>query len=245
MPGRKPPLSVLITAEHASNAIPSRWKGLFERDPGILETHRAWDPGSLLLARALAEALGAKRMVGRWSRLLVDLNRSEHHPRRFSEFSKALTAAEREELTRAIWRPHWAAYEDFVRSTPGRVIHLACHSFTPELDGRVRTTDIGLLHDPSRPDEDAFCKRLQSGLRQHLPTLAIHRNRPYRGTSDGLGAWHRRVFEGSKLITLEIELNQRFAEGAEAVRVRDAIVGAAANSLRSFESSNAVGAVTP
>lgn len=245
MSGRGPPVSVLITAEHASNAIPSRWAGLFERDPGALKTHRAWDPGSVLLARALAEALGATLMVGRWSRLLVDLNRSEHHPRRFSEFTKGLSDAEREELTRAIWRPHWKAYADFVRGAPGRVVHLACHSFTPVLEGRARTTDIGVLHDPSRPDEDAFCKQLQKAVRRQAQDLAVHRNRPYKGTSDGIGAWHRRVFDDSKLITLEIELNQRFAEGAEAVRVRDAIVRAAVGSLQSFESSNAVGALTP
>jgi predicted N-formylglutamate amidohydrolase len=231
MPGREPPLSVLITAEHASNAVPSRWAELFDGSRDVLTTHRAWDPGSLPLARALAEALGAKLMTGRWTRLLVDLNRSEHHPKRFSAFSRTLTAAEREELTRAVWRPHWQAYAEFVRNAPGRVIHLACHSFTPVLDGKVRSTDIGLLHDPSRPDEDTFCRALQKALRARDPDRAVQRNRPYRGTSDGLGAWHRRMFDDSKLITLEIELNQRFAEGREAVAVRMAIVTAAVEAI--------------
>lgn len=224
MPGRESPVSFLITAEHATNAIPSRWVGLFGDDPGVLETHRAWDPGSVKLARALAGRLDAPLMAGRWSRLLVDLNRSENHPRRFSEFSKGLSDAERGELVRAIWQPHWNDYAAFVEETPGRVIHLACHSFTPVLDGRTRSTDIGLLHDPSRPDEDAFCKRLQKAIKAALPELAVHRNRPYKGTSDGLGSWHRRHFDDSKLITLEIELNQRFASGPDAVRVREAVV---------------------
>lgn len=231
MPGEESPVSVLITAEHGSNAIPSRWTGLFERNPVVLGTHRAWDAGSLPLARALAGALDAKLMAGRWSRLLIDLNRSEHHPRRFSEFTKSLSRAERDELSEAIWRPHWKAYEEFVRDAPGRVVHLACHSFTPNLDGKVRTTDIGLLHDPSRPDEDAFCKRFQRAIRSRAPGLAVHRNRPYRGTSDGLGAWHRQRFDDSKLITLEIELNQRFASGPDAVQVRQVLVEALRRSL--------------
>lgn len=232
MPGREPPVSILITAEHASNAIPSRWQRLFEADPDILDTHRAWDPGSLPLARALAQALGAPLMRGRCSRLLVDLNRSEHHPRRFSPFSKTLSDAERDELTESIWRPHWRDYAELVENAPGRVLHLACHSFTPELDGKRRPTDIGLLHDPRRPDEDAFCKRLQKFIQRGLPTLAVHRNRPYKGTSDGLGAWHRGRFDDSKLITMEVELNQRFAEGAEAVRVREAVVAAVVAAAR-------------
>ena len=99
------------------------------------------------------------------------------------------------------------------------------------LDGKTRTTDIGLLHDPSRPDEDAVCKRLQKAIQRNLPALAVHRNRPYRGTSDGLGAWHRKRYDDTKLITMEIELNQRFASGPEAVRVRDAIVAAAREAL--------------
>lgn len=235
MPGREPPLSILITAEHASNAVPARWIHLFEEVPGVLETHRAWDPGSLQLARALAQALDAQLLRGRWSRLLVDLNRSEQHRRRFSEFSTALTQEERRELTESIWRPHWTAYADFVCASPGRVVHLACHSFTPVLDGKVRTTDIGLLHDPSRPDEDAFCKQFQKAIQARMPELAVHRNRPYRGTSDGLGAWHRGVFDDRKLITLEIELNQRFAAGPDAVRLREALVRASElTACRSF-----------
>lgn len=226
MPGRKPPVSLLITAEHASSAIPSRWAALCEADRGVLDTHRGWDRGSLSLARALAGRLSAPLMKGQWSRLLVDLNRSHDHPRRFSEFSKRLDAAERAELTEAIWRPHWAAYADFVRYATGRVVHLACHSFTPILDGKQRSTDIGLLHDPSRHVEDAFCRRLQEAIRAELPELAVHRNRPYKGTSDGLGSWHRKRFDDDRLTTLEIELNQRFASGPDAVRVREAVVRA-------------------
>jgi predicted N-formylglutamate amidohydrolase len=235
MPGHESPVSLLITAEHASSAIPSRWTGLFEEDPGVLDTHRAWDPGSLELARALAGSLGAPLMKGRWSRLLIDLNRSENHPRRFSAFSKGLSDAEREELVRAIWQPHWTAYAEFIERAPGRVIPLACHSFTPVLEGKTRTTDIGLLHAPSRPAEDAFCKRLQKAIKAELPDLAVHRNRPYKGTSDGLGAWHRTRFDDSKLITLEIELNQRFASGPKAVRVRSGVTHAVVETIAGLE----------
>lgn len=234
MPGPESAVSILITAEHASYAIPARWKDRFKASPDLLSSHRGWDRGSLPMARALSQAMNAELIPGRWSRLLVDLNRSEKHPRRFSEFSQALSIRERDTLTKTVWRPHWQTYADFVHRAPHRVVHLACHSFTPELDGQVRSTDIGLLHDPGRPDEDAFCKLLQSEIRARAPELAVHRNRPYRGTSDGIGSWHRRHFGDDRLITLEIELNQRFAAGPRAASIREMITEAVRAALTAF-----------
>ncbi|MEE4331044.1 MAG: N-formylglutamate amidohydrolase [Wenzhouxiangella sp.] len=231
MPGPEPAVSLLITAEHARHAIPARWTQRFSAPPDVLRSHRGWDPGSLPLARALSRALKAELMTGRWSRLLVDLNRSEHHPRRFSEFARELSGHERDELTDTVWRPHWRTYAEFIQRAPGRVVHLACHSFTPELDGKIRPTDIGLLHDPARRAEDAFCRRLQSAIRARASGLDVHRNRPYRGTSDGIGSWHRKCFGEDKLISLEIELNQRFAAGPGAFRIREMMVQAVRESL--------------
>ena len=45
-----------------------------------------------------------------------------------------------------------------------RVIHVSAHSFTPGLDGKVRTADVGLLYDPARPGEVRLCAR--SGRRR-------------------------------------------------------------------------------
>ena len=197
----------MITSEHGSNSVPARWQALFAGQEHVLDTHLAWDPGSGALAGKLAQRLGAPLLTGQVTRLLVDLNRSASHPRRLSVFSKSLSAAEQEFLIQEFWQPHWDAYAKTVKGLPGQVVHIACHSFTPILDGKVRTTDIGLLYDPSREQEKAWCLRLQSGLRQHLPELKIHMNQPYRGVSNGLGQQHRRLFDDEKLITFELEVN--------------------------------------
>ncbi|MDT8439359.1 MAG: N-formylglutamate amidohydrolase [Wenzhouxiangellaceae bacterium] len=204
-----PAISWLVTAEHASNAVPERWRSLFVHDPGLLHSHRAWDPGSAELARALAVSLDAPLLEGRITRLLVDLNRSANHPRRFSELSKALPAADRDRLVGDYWQPHWDRYRRHLEQLPGRIVHVACHSFTPVLDGRVRSTDIGLLYDPSRPIEAAFCRALGARLCATFPELRIHMNSPYRGISNGMGQQHRRLFPDRRLITFEIEINQR------------------------------------
>lgn len=53
---------------------------------------------------------------------------------------------------------------------------------------------MGLLHDPARPAEAAFCRRGQAEPRYRRPVLRVRRNRPYRGAADGFTAGLRRRF---------------------------------------------------
>jgi predicted N-formylglutamate amidohydrolase len=214
MPGRESPVSVLITAEHASAAVPERWQDLFAGRETILRTHRAWDPGTCELARALASQLDAPLLEGRVTRLLIDLNRSATHPRVFSEFSRSLPEAQRRELMAEFWRPHWQVYAEMVASLPGRVLHVACHSFTPVLDGVERSAEIGLLYDPTRSPERDWCQTLRSAINRELPALRVRMNYPYRGTSNGLGQQHRRRFDEDKLVTMELEVNSALVDQA-------------------------------
>jgi predicted N-formylglutamate amidohydrolase len=208
MPGSQPALPVLITCEHASRAIPARYARIFAGRESDLAGHRAWDPGTAELGRALARRLDAPLLAGRASRLLIDLNRSAGHPRRFSEVTRRLAAGERERIERDWWLPHWRAYREFLERAHGRVFHLACHSFTPVLEGRERPVDIGLLYDPSRGPEKRLCRRLAAEIAARLPRLRVRMNAPYRGTSNGLGQQHRRVFGPDRLVTVELEVNQ-------------------------------------
>ncbi|MDT8449921.1 MAG: N-formylglutamate amidohydrolase [Wenzhouxiangellaceae bacterium] len=231
MPDREPHVSCLITAEHAGNRVPGRWRTLFDGRRSLLDGHRGWDPGSGELARALAEALQAPLLEGRITRLLVDLNRSADHPRRFPEFTRALPAEDRAALVRDYWRPHWTRYRNYLDTLAGRIVHIACHSFTPVLDGKTRSTDIGLLYDPSRPIEAAFCRRLGGRLRTAFPDLIVHMNQPYRGVSNGLGQQHRRDYPDTRLITFELEINQRLLAAPGASGLAGAIAAAIAGAL--------------
>lgn len=232
MSGGKPPVSplraLLVTAEHASRRVPARWRSLFSGHRAILDSHRAWDPGSVALARDLAGALDAPLLAGRVSRLLVDLNRSASHPRRFSEFSRRLPAAERQHLVREYWAPHWQAFGEALNALPRPLVHIGCHSFTPELDGEVRDFEIGLLYDPSRPAERAFCDRLAGALAERAPHLKVRRNRPYRGVANGIGQQHRRGRPDAEFASVELEVNQRLVASPQWSRVRRALVAAVA-----------------
>lgn len=206
MPERKPPFSVLITAEHASRAVPAQYAGLFAGQESVLESHRAWDPGTAELAEELAVALNAPLLAGEVTRLLVDLNRSSGHPRHFSEFARKLSLEQRQQLAVRYWQRHWDDYRRHIEQAES-LVHLACHSFTPELDGQRRNAEIGLLYDPARKRERHFAEVLERSIKELAPALRVRMNYPYRGTANGMGQQHRRWFGEDRLVTLELEVN--------------------------------------
>ena len=86
---------LVLSCEHASNKVPARYAGMFEGEPTLLSSHRAFDIGAAELARRWSKITEAPLVQGRMSRLLVDLNRSRCHPALFSEFTRTLPRLER------------------------------------------------------------------------------------------------------------------------------------------------------
>ena len=76
-----PVFPLVITCEHGGNRIPVPYRDLFRGQQRQLASHRGYDPGALVMGRALAAAFAAPLVVSTVSRLLVDLNRSVGHPR--------------------------------------------------------------------------------------------------------------------------------------------------------------------
>lgn len=203
--------ALVLSCEHASHALPAALRPRFDGAGAVLTSHRAWDSGALDLARDLSRATGAPLFAGRWNRLVVDLNRSEDHPRVFSEFIRDLDHAAREGLLARVHRPHRARVAGAVAAgiaRRDRAVHLGCHSFTPVLDGRRRDMDIGLLHDPRRAFERRLSEQIRARLAARAPELRVAFNRPYRGTSDGLTTTLRRRFGARAYAGIELEVNQ-------------------------------------
>ena len=113
------------------------------------------------------------------------------------------------------------------------MIHVSTHSFTPELDGLVRTADVGLLYDPSRDAERDFSARWQDAIARRDPGLRVRRNYPYRGSADGLTTALRRRFPGDGYAGIELEINQRYPLADESGwrRLRRQIAAALAEAL--------------
>ncbi|HMO03629.1 MAG TPA: N-formylglutamate amidohydrolase [Kiritimatiellia bacterium] len=219
------PLQLVITCEHAGNRVPATYRALFSGAAQRLASHRGWDPGALPLARALARAFGVPCHAVPWTRLLVEANRSPHHPAFWSDLTRSLPAAERARIVSLYWKPHRLAVRASVARAlrAGRaVLHVSVHSFTPELDGAVRNADIGLLYDPRLAFEVRTVRAWQAALAAVDPGLRVRRNYPYRGVADGHTTVLRRVFpDGYAGIELEVNQGLLYAEPA---RVRRAVV---------------------
>lgn len=202
--------SIIISCEHASNAIPASFQELFKSHVHLLQSHRAYDIGALEVYEAFCSAIKPDYAIkGEYSRLLVELNRSLHHQHLFSSITKSLSKNEKEEILKTHYFPYRKDIEAQVASflnKSNRVVHLSIHSFTPELNGVKRNADLAFLYDPGSLDEKDFCLKWKSGLMKKIPEIRIRMNYPYRGTMDGLTTHLRRVFPKNYL-GIELEIN--------------------------------------
>src|SRR5262249_52034065 len=159
--------------------IPKGYAAHFAGAEEVLASHRGWDPGALELAKRIAKATGAPLRISETSRLVVELNRSLGHPRFFSEFTRDLPAAERKLLIDTHWRKYREGVEhkiELLMLAADNVRHLSVHSFTPVLDGEVRNCDVGLLYDPKRKSEVAWCSAWLARLKAKRPDWVLRRN---------------------------------------------------------------------
>jgi predicted N-formylglutamate amidohydrolase len=157
----------LILCEHASHRIPHRYGdlGLAEADR---QSHAAWDPGALALAKALSDALESPLIASRISRLVYDCNRPPEAASAMPAKSELIEVPGNVDLTDA-------------RSAEGLPTALiTIHSFTPVYYGTPRAVEIGILHDSD--------SRLADAMLAQAPALSqrrVERNEPY-GPADGV-----------------------------------------------------------
>ena len=216
-------MKCILSCEHASNEVPSRYAHIFEGENGILATHRAYDSGAEKLARQLGQSCGAEVYCGAISRLLIDLNRSPSNRKSlFSPYSRKLLRQDRELLLQHYYIPHRKKVENVVRQAVdlgSSVLHISVHSFVSVRNGRVRQADIGLLYDPARNNEKRLCAFLLSLFREKAASsLMVRRNYPYRGNTDGFNTFLRQRLPANLYTGVEIEMNQALPQTGEKYR---------------------------
>ena len=210
----------IVSCEHASAHVPRTYRRWLS---GKARDHTAYDLGALRYAKALARAFGAPLFSAGVSRLLVDANRSLHHPHLFGAALCDAPALVKQRLLDNFYLPHRQGIQhaiDHAHTQKCRVVHFAAHSFAPVLRGEVRQAEIGLLYDPRRPSEKAYAARWQAALQASAQQWRIRRNYPYRGAADGLPTALRQHYADTAYLGFEIEINQAVLRASPA-RLRE------------------------
>lgn len=202
---------VILSCEHAGNAIPAQYLPLFGKNKKVLETHRGYDLGAADLFEHLVD-LSDFHDRNNISRLLIDLNRSPHHRSLFSEFSRELPESEKSGLIADPYTKYRMEIEKRIGQFLDKgheVVHFSIHSFTPVLNGKERNADIAFLYDPSRQTEAIVSRELSRYISSEEPGLRMRLNYPYRGVADGLTKYLRQKFT-ENYMGIEVEVNQKF-----------------------------------
>ena len=158
----------LITCEHGGNRIPAPYRRLFRGQRALLDSHRGYDPGALVMARALAVVVrraaggldhqppaGRPQPLDRSPATLLDGDPRGAGGRARADRRAALPArtacGSKRLVAQAVARG--GASSTFRRTAS-----------PPELDGNVRRADVGLLYDPGRRGEVELCARWKTSL---------------------------------------------------------------------------------
>lgn len=148
---------VLLVADHASRFFPASMNQLGLAD-WVLDRHVAWDIGSDMLTRFLADLLDAPAILAGFSRLIVDPNRKLDDPTAFIEISDGITipgnldlSDEQKELrVKSFFEPYHSAISNRLEAfrADGIVPALiSVHTCTPVFAQVVRPWHIGIMWD--------------------------------------------------------------------------------------------------
>lgn len=222
---------VILTCEHGGNEIPQAYLEIFRGHEDALSSHKGWDIGALILAKQLSVSLDAPLYYATTSRLLVELNRSLHHPNLFSKFTKSLPISEKLHILKQFYHPYRTNVEAVIQNhlrEKGKVIHISVHSFTPVWDGQARNADIGLLYDPTTA-EKGFCYAWKKAILA-LSHMKVRLNYPYKGTADGFTTYLRKQLPKGYM-GVELEVNQKLLLNKTSIDKVEKILAASLNSI--------------
>ena len=182
------PFSVVLVCEHASNRIPD-----FLGDMGLSvdarQSHIAWDPGALAVAKLMAESMSAPLVHGGVSRLVYDCNRPPEAkgamPERSEDYlipaNVALSAQARQSRVEGVYTPFTKALSGLIADNRSSLeLMVTIHSFTPVYHGQKREVELGILHGV----DDRFAKAMMASLPSDQP-FVVRLNEPY-AAADGV-----------------------------------------------------------
>lgn len=148
--------SLVIVSDHACRRVPRALNHL-GLSADHFEKHIAYDIGTDMITRCLADRLDARAVLAGYSRLVVDLNRQPGDPGSIPAISDAISIPANQNLSEAhaacriatLHTPYHEAVNQEIASVWRRddkpPALFSIHSFTPSMNGEDRIWDIGVL----------------------------------------------------------------------------------------------------
>ncbi|NRA89183.1 MAG: N-formylglutamate amidohydrolase [Rhizobiales bacterium] len=208
----------ILICEHASNFIPEYYNSLGVGSE-ITNSHVAYDPGALEVAKLMAKSLCAPLITQNVSRLVYDCNRPPNAKSAMPSKSEIydiignqnLSESQRAERAIKFYAPFCNLISSIIDTEINQQnypIIITIHSFTPIYYGKKRNLDIGILHDDDSRFADEILKL--TDLQQNLQ---IKRNAPY-GPEDGVTHSLKLHAQSRGLANVMLEINNSIIANA-------------------------------
>ena len=176
---------ILIIADHASNYIPKENNKLGLTN-AFLNEHIAFDVGIKELSLDLSNRFKCKVIQGKYSRLLIDLNRDLDDPtvipeivdRKIIPGNIGLSKSEIRFRVKEIYDKYHREIDQTIKKEKVNII-LSIHSFNPIFKNKKRLLEFGIL---SNEDKNLSSKII---YQLRLQKLNVGDNKPYRGNLIG------------------------------------------------------------
>ena len=214
-----------LTCEHAGRAFPARL-GTLGLAGADLERHIAWDIGAAGVARALSARLDATLVLQRYSRLVVDCNRTPGAADFVVEVSEDTVIPGNQGLSEAaielraaeIFHPYHDRIHDLLeaRIAAGRLtVAVSVHTCTPVYRGVHRPWHVGVMYE----HDDRLAREMLALLREEgeEAELEVGDNQPYFMTSDKDYSMPRHG-QGRGILHVGFEIRQDLVESAPGQR---------------------------
>ena len=208
---------ILVVSDHAGRDVPEDIDlGI---NPALMSQHIAVDLGVLEVAEIMASQPGIAAFVGRYSRLVCDLNREEHAPAMIPIASdghaipgNAIDHAGHEARRIRFHHPYHDALARLLEETPPALI-VSLHSFTPRLamhPDEARPWQVGVLYN-----EDDRAARIAIPLLA-AEGLVVGDQQPYSGRLLNYTMDRHAEAEGRPYLGIEIRQDEIADAGAQA-----------------------------
>ena len=226
---------ILIIADHASNFIPKENNKLGLPN-SLLDQHIAFDIGVKELSFDLSNRLKCKLIQGKYSRLLIDLNRDLDDPtvipeivdRRIIPGNIGLSKSKVRSRVKKIYNKYHNEINRIIRDEKIKVI-VSIHSFNPIFMNKKRLFKFGILSNQDKNLSSIIIDQLR------LQKLNVGDNKPYKGNLIGDSMYKHGLINKLPHVLIEVR-NDLLSNPTKIKRVSGLLYKTIVKSLKKLDS---------